>query len=183
MIGTDSENALWLRVKERETNSFRQFFDLFYPSLCEYARQFVKDAMDAEDITLDLFIYLWKNLDRINVSTSIRSYLFTSVKNRCLNHLRSLSEPVPLDGKDIPVLDPALEDIDTEAVSLIISAALETLSERSQSVFRKKRDEGLTNAEIAEEFGISEKAVEAHVTKVLKKLRVAIKKNYLFSLF
>lgn len=73
------ENTLWNNFRGGQPNSFRPLFDYFYPSLCEYAFQIVKDKMDAEDVVLDLFIFIWKNSDRINIEQSIRSYLFTSV--------------------------------------------------------------------------------------------------------
>mgnify|MGYP002517828646 CR=1 FL=1 len=80
MIETNGENILWNNFKEGKPNSFRPLFEYFYPSLCEYAFQIIGDKMDAEDVVLDLFIFIWKNSDRINIGKSIRSYLFISVK-------------------------------------------------------------------------------------------------------
>ena len=177
------EDILWIDFKEGRSNSFRPLFDHFYPSLCEYAFQIIKDNMDAEDVVLDLFIFIWKNSDRINIGKSIRSYLFTSVKNRALNHLRGVKpESLEEAQHDVPVLDPALSDIDIKDISLVITAALETVSERGQKIWSMKRNEGKTNAQIAEELGISEKTVEADVTRVRKLLHLTIKRNFVFTL-
>ena len=139
--------------------------------------------MDAEDVVLDLFIFIWKNADRINIGKSIRSYLFTSVKNRALNHLRGVKpESLEEAQHDVPVLDPALSDIDIKDISLVITAALETVSERGQKIWSMKRNEGKTNAQIAEGLGISEKTVEADVTRVRKLLHLTIKRNFIFTL-
>lgn len=180
---TDRENILWNNFREGQNNSFRPFFDYFYPSLCEYAFQILKDKMDAEDVVLDLFIFIWKNSDRINIGKSIRSYLFTSIKNRALNHMRGM-KPESLDEDfDVPVFDPALEGIDIADISLIVSAALETVSERGRAVWKMKREEGKTNAQIADELAISEKTVESDVTKIRKLLHLTIKRNLILTLF
>ena len=80
------------------------------------------------------------------------------------------------------MLDPALSDIDIKDISLVITAALETVSERGQKIWSMKRNEGKTNAQIAEELGISEKTVEADVTRVRKLLHLTIKRNFIFTL-
>ena len=140
-MDTNGENILWNNFREGQPNSFRPLFECFYPSLCEYAFQIVKDKMDAEDVVLDLFIFIWKNSDRINVEQSIRSYLFASVRNRALNHIRGVKLETLEDSFDMPVLDPALADIDIKDISAVISAALETVSERARSIWKMKRAE------------------------------------------
>jgi RNA polymerase sigma-70 factor (ECF subfamily) len=182
-MNTDRENILWNNFKEGRPNSFRPLFDYFYVPLCEYAVQILKDKMDAEDVVLDTFFFIWKNSDRIDIGKSIRSYLFTSVKNRSLNHLRSVRSETLEDIHDIPVLDPALADIDIKDISAVICAALETVSERARSVWKMKREDGKTNIEIAHQLNVSEKTVEADVTRIRKLLNLTIKRNFILTLF
>ena len=177
------ENILWNNFKEGQPDSFRHLFDYFYPSLCEYAFQILKDKMDAEDVVIDMFIFIWKNSDRIDIGKSIRSYLFTSVKNRSLNYLRGVKPEALEDTFDAPVLDPALADIDIKDISAVISAALETVSDRARSIWKMKRDEGKTNAQIAQQLNVSEKTVEADVTRIRKLLHLTIKRNFILTLF
>ena len=56
----------------------------------------------------------------------------------------------------------------------IIDDTLKHLGERTETIFRLSRFEGLTNREIAAELGISEKTVEYHMSKALKELRVSL---------
>lgn len=182
MMDTKRENILWNNFREGQPDSFRPLFEYFYPSLCEYAFQIVKDKMDAEDVVLDLFIFIWKNSDRINVEQSIRSYLFASVRNRALNHIRGVKLETLEDSFDMPVLDPALADIDIKDISAVISAALETVSERARSIWKMKREGGKTNAQIAQQLNVSEKTVEADVTRIRKLLHLTIKRNFIFTL-
>ena len=182
-MDTSKENKLWENFRGGEINSFRPLFDYFYAPLCEYAYQILKDKVDAEEVVLDLFIFIWKNADRVNIGKSIRSYLFISVRNRALNHMRHLKPEFLEEGFDAPVLDPALTDIDIKDISAVIMAALETLPERGRQVWNMKRNDNKTNAQIAEELGVSEKTVEADVTKIRKLLHIIVKRNFIFSLF
>lgn len=181
-MDTSRENILWNNFREGQPNSFRPLFEYFYPSLCEYAFQILKDKMDAEDVVLNLFIFIWKNSDRINIGKSLRSYLFTSVKNRSLNYLRGVKPEALEDTFDVPVLDPALADIDIKDISAVISAALGTVSDRARSIWKMKREEGKTNAQIAQQLNVSEKTVEADVTRIRKLLHLTIKRNFIFTL-
>ena len=183
MMETNRENILWINFRGGQPDSFRPLFEYFYPSLCEYAFQILKDKMDAEDVVLDLFIFIWKNSNRINIGKSICSYLFTSVKHRSLNYLRGVRPETLDDTFDVPVLDPALADIDIKDISTIISAALETVSDRARSVWKMKKDEGKTNAQIANQLNVSEKTVEADVTRIRKILHLIIKRNFILTLF
>lgn len=182
-MDTHRENILWNNFRGGQPDSFRSLFDYFYPSLCEYAFQILKDKMDAEDVVLDLFIFIWKNSERINIGKSIRSYLFISIKNRSLNYLRGIRSKTLEDTFDVPVMDPALDDIDIKDISAVITAALETVSDRARSIWKMKREDGKTNAQIAQHLNISEKTVEADVTHIRKLLNLTIKKNFIFTMF
>lgn len=182
-MDTNKENILWNNFREGQPNSFRPLFDYFYVPLCEYSFQILKDRMDAEEVVLDMFIFIWKNSSRINIGKSIRSYLFTSIKNRSLNRLRCFKPEALDDDVDIPVLDPHLADIDIKDISAIITAALETVSERARNIWKMKRDGGKTNSQIAQILNVSEKTVEADVTRLRKMIHLIIKRNFIFMLF
>ena len=67
---------------------FEQLFKTHFVHLCNFAYQFVKDTDSAKDITQKIFINLWENRENIDTQKSIQSYLFTSVRNRCMNYIR-----------------------------------------------------------------------------------------------
>ena len=63
---------------------YHSIFVSHYGDLCNYASLFVP-RQDAEDVVCDIFTNLIETKDPSDVS---RNYLFTSVKNRCLNRIR-----------------------------------------------------------------------------------------------
>lgn len=177
--------TLWIcfRTKGRLTD-FRRLFDNCYAPLCRYADLILRDRMDAEEVVLDLFLYLWRNREKVNIDISIEQYLFRSVKNRSLNILRNRKgEAVPLDDRALFCVPPSLYVVEEEDISAIVRSAILSLPPKCREVFSKSRIDGMTNKEIASDMGISVKSVEAHITRALKKIKVRLKKFYLLLLF
>jgi RNA polymerase sigma-70 factor (ECF subfamily) len=175
-------------MKEKSDNiifsesMFEQVFKMHFQHLFNFALQFIPDEDVAKDITQSVFIKLWEHRENVDVQKSVKSYLFTSVRNTCINHIR--------DNKKFNsrILDVELAEmdfselIDTVAYSELenkVNAVLVTLPEKSRQIFELSRFENKKYREIAEELGISEKTVEAHMSKVLKILKEELK-DYLF---
>lgn len=158
-----------------EKPQFEQLFREHFLHLANFARQYVGDEDSAKEITQKVFISLWENRDKIDTQKSIASYLFTSVKNRCLNHLRDhkkyRSSILDLEGHDF---DLSVEPDHGELAELEhkIGIALDSLPEKCRTVFEMSRFHDKKYKEIAEALEISQKTVEAHMSKAIKALRV-----------
>lgn len=152
---------------------FEQLFKKHFGHLVNFAVQYVGDQDTAQDITQKVFIRLWESREKINANQNIPSYLFTSVKNRCLNHIRDhkkyRSQVLDLDAGDFD--QPVEESLDMEALKIKIKKALEELPEKCRLVFEMSRYQHMKYKEIAEELEVSQKTVEAHMSKALKILR------------
>ena len=162
---------------------FEELFKAHFASLCHFAKQYVQDEDTAQDICQKVFIHLWQKRQLIDPKQSIVSYLFTAVKNRCLNHIR--------DHKKYrsKVLDLELAEEEwsfqddhfvEEELKASIAEALASLPEKCRKVFEMSRYQEMTYKEIAEELDISPKTVEAHMNKAIKSLRIHLK-DYLLA--
>lgn len=142
-----------------------------------------RQTEDAENIVHDVFLTLWERKEEIEISFTLTTYLFTLVKNRCLNFLRHklIEEEYNSQMKEeLGFKLYALEAFDysyqsEEELQEIIRRALDTLPERCREIFIKSRIEGLKYKEISDELGISVNTVENQMVTALKKLRVALK--------
>ena len=67
--------------------AYEEIFVRYYPTLCAYARMYVKREETAENIVQDLMLWLWENRTVLCISTSLPKYLFGAVRNNCLTYL------------------------------------------------------------------------------------------------
>lgn len=134
--------------------------------------QYMKDPDEAEELVQDLFFRIWQDRERLRITTSIKSYLYTAVRNRCLNALKvkKRNGPLDLDQQDGSHEDQRSEDELTER-SARVHAAIAALPEERRKVFTMSKHEGLKYQEIADRLGISVKTVENQMGKALKTLR------------
>ena len=65
-----------------------QLFKEYYPILTAYANKFLNDLDDSREVAQDVFVKLYDKKERIKIHTSIKSHLYQSVKNACLNVIK-----------------------------------------------------------------------------------------------
>ena len=156
------------RMDHRE---FEELFRNYFTPLMAFSRRILGDEEDAREVVHQVFINLWEKRRELDLSTSLKSYLFTSVNNRSLNVIRDRrkfsSEEVPERAGEWDV-STQMEAMELEEK---IRAAIDTLPERCREIFELNRFEGLKYSEIATQLDISVKTVENQMTKALKLLR------------
>lgn len=156
--------------------AFERLFREHYKPLCAFARQYVKDGERAEDLVQDLFFRLWQDREKVSVTTSVKAYLFASVRNRCLNVLATGARMRPLDEEaDDHGTEEGLSEEERMHRLARVHAAIEALPEERGRIFKLSRYEGLKYNEIAVRLGISPKTVENQMGKALKTLREDLK--------
>ena len=68
--------------------NFERFYITWYSRAIYFAREYVLSESDAENIVQDVFLHLYEHCDRLDAYTNLTAYLFTSIKNKCLDYLR-----------------------------------------------------------------------------------------------
>lgn len=163
----------------KESTSFEQVFRTYYSGLKAYAQKILQDPIQAEEVVQEVFFKLWEKRKEVAIDTSLKSYLFRAVHNHCLNifkhekvrenyrsHVESHKEEFELDESDTMIATDVKEKI-LEGIAL--------LPEQCARVFRMNRLEGYKYREIAEELGISQKTVEAQMSKAMRRMREHLK--------
>jgi len=152
---------------------FENLFKTHFQHLCNFAQNYVSDFETSKEIVQDVFIKLWENKTQIDLKKSIKSYLFTSVKNRCLNYIRD-NKKFRSNVLDVDIADYDISFEETEENTEIekkVKETLEKLPEKCRQIFELSRFENLKYKEIAAKLNLSQKTVEAQMSKALKIFR------------
>jgi RNA polymerase sigma-70 factor (ECF subfamily) len=159
-----------------DQQNFEKIFKAYFPALMAFSRKILGSEDDAREVVQQVFINLWERRHEIDLSTSLKSYLFTAVNNRSLNVIRDRKkfspEEVP-EGAEAWDVSAELESLELEER---IRGAIAALPERCRVIFELNRFEGLSYSEIANELDISIKTVENQMSKALKILREQLSK-------
>ena len=83
----DFEADLLKSLSKGDEEAFKYVFDKYYESLCLYAENFTKESQSSEEIVQDIFVNIWLNSKTSPILTSVKSYLYRSVHNKCLTYL------------------------------------------------------------------------------------------------
>ena len=154
-------------------------FHYYYSGLCAFAEKYVGHAKVVEDIVQDLFVALWIKSEQINITSSVRSYLFSSVKNRCFDYLKhqkvKSQSIIKLKSSGNINHDTPENWLAESELQKILDSSLEKLPPRCREIFRLSRFKGLKNQEIANQLGLSKRTVELQISNALKALRKDLK--------
>jgi RNA polymerase sigma-70 factor (ECF subfamily) len=189
-MNSSTGKKLFGKVKMGNEQAFEALFHAYYKSLCYYAKQILNDEKAAEEITQDIFVKLWEKRLLLNINTSIKNYLFRSVKNACLNLIQHNKIKSKYSGSihnsSKQNTEPSNYFIEIELAEKI-EAAIKSLPDKRREIFRLSQEEGLKYKEIAERLKISIKTVETQIGLALKTLRNKLKdynpNSILFYLF
>jgi RNA polymerase sigma-70 factor (ECF subfamily) len=159
-------------------NEFESLFKLYFKPLCGFSKGFVYDADAAHEIVQNVFVNLWQKRDALDLNQSIKSYLYTSVRNRSLNYLRDhkkFRSSILDDELSHYEASPSAFSIEQDDLQALIDQSIASLPEKCREVFELSRFEGLKYQEIADKLQISIKTVENQMGKALKVLREDLK--------
>lgn len=177
MILQNSETDLWLKVCGGDVDAFGLLFKKHYKSLCISALLLVKDEKIAEDVVQDVFLKIWSKKDELKQISNISSYLYISVKNACLDHLRKIKHTD--DINEIEISDEALDpfhSVRIKELSKHLQEATDSLPTQCKVIFEMVYIDGKKYQEVADELGVSINTIKTQLKRALEKMRAIMKK-------
>jgi RNA polymerase sigma-70 factor (family 1) len=159
-----------LKSKEAFENTFKQY----YAQLVVYACKYVLNIDVAREIVQDFFVRLYEKRSTLVIGVSLKSYLYRSVFNCCINFINQKN----MQDKHLKNIDMEREnednlesEINTVELQYRIFEVIDKLPAKCQQIFRMNRLDGLKNEEIALQLNLSKRTVETQISKALKILR------------
>lgn len=181
-----SDTDLLNLLSKNDKIAFTELYERFHNILFSYANKKIADKEEARDIVQDILLNLWNKRSNILIKGSLKSYLFTSVRNKILDLITHKQvEEKYLDNlqKFIYSSKPSDYLIREKEIQSIIEKEIMELPPRMQEIFNLSRKEWLSNAEIADKLSLSTFTVETQVKRALRILRKRLNHNSFLLLF
>jgi len=160
-----NERQLVLQAQSGNSEAFGQLYDAYMERIYRFVYFRVEDQQTAEDITSQVFLKAWNNLDRFSFNrTPYLAWLYTIAHNAVIDHYRTRKVTAALDDVQLSQQDHAEaveNEIDLSSEMKTIKAALQELTDDQQKVLTLKFIEGMSNNEIARHLGKREGAIRA----------------------
>lgn len=160
-------------VKKLNKDSYKAVFELYFYSLCSFAYRFIPDTFIVEDLVQETFISLWNKKNDFEHLNALKSFLYTSVRNKCLNHIK---HQIILKKREEGLLHELESDqnfsgniIEEETFNQLYQE-IKRLPKASQEVMLLALN-GLKNQEIADELEISINTVKTQKKIAYSKLK------------
>lgn len=173
-----TDNQLLSLLKEGDDKAFNEIYDRYWKLLFSLAFNLMQSLPDTEDIVQEVFTYLWKKRETIEINHSLKSYLAAATKIQVYQFLLRSKKQQAREGI-MPASSPLTPENELDFKNLLESLQknINELPQTTRLIFHLK-EEGLTNKEVADVIGISVKTVESHTTITKRRLRTGL--DYLF---
>lgn len=158
---------------------FLEIYRAFYGKVFTFVLSLVRSKANAQDITQNIFMKLWKNRKNLEHIKSMDDYLFILSKNACMDYFRKASrkKEISTDVFDEFLLSRIVSSPEKriDALSDIeeLRHIIDSLPSKRRDIFIMSRFDGLSNDEIASILGISKKTVENQISLATKKIKIS----------
>lgn len=184
LYGTD-DRLLFEKIRSGDTKAFEYTFRTYAPRLEAFARKYTTDTDEAEDIVQNAFLKLWERRELLE-NISLTSFLFMLIKNSCLNYLKhnqvagTIEQRIPDINKieqlyAIDFVSDPSSQLQQKELTESIDQIMNELPPKCKEAFVLSRLNGLKNREIASKMDITEKVVEKHITRALKRFKEGLR--------
>ena len=164
-------------------NLFSRFFQENQEKFLAFAYSYLRDKAEAEDVVMESMIALWENRDRWEENSNLHALHVLEHKQVRLRAEETISShnlrELDLRISTLKACEP--DQIFNTEIQHIVNKTLQEMPEQSRKIFMLSRYQNLANKQIADSLDISLKTVEAHITKVLRILRLRLK-DYLVTI-
>ena len=173
-----------IQLSNDSKSVFKNIFNDYYQPLYHLSFHYLENEDEAKGVVQDAFMRLWEIRHELNPDSNLRNFLFTLVKNNCLNILKRrqilLKHHERIKWMEMHYQYESLTRLGDNYLEFNelqekIGLAIKNPPEHCRIVFEMSRFDELKNREIAEKLGVSQKTVESHLTKALKLLRKELK--------
>lgn len=176
------EKDIFLRERLRfgDENAYSEIYQLYAASLIRFASSKLYSLEEARDLIHDVFVYLWTERRKIQIHSSLQSYLFAITRHRIIDHIRRnvtrKEYASMLHGLTSGLENNLEKNIEAKDLAKVIEKIVNNLPPRTKEIYQLSRNEYKRISEIAEMLHLSDQTVKNQLTTALKFLRTSLSK-------
>jgi len=182
-VNLDTELFLRKTFEQDINAGISLLFRQYYAMLCSHAVRYVSSKAIAEDIVSDIFYEFQVNKRYLTTTSTFRAYLFTMVRNRAFDYVRTERQhTTSLDKADsIPAHITHNPDSITQYEELYhdVQNAINAMPLKRRQIYVMHRFEGKKSQEIADELNLSLRTIEAHMYQAMRQIQSILKAKWL----
>lgn len=173
-----SDEVLLVRLKQADQKAFIIIYERYHKVLYAVSYKYLKEENRVKDIVQDIFTKLWEERESIQVTTNLKSYLYSMTRNHILNIIKRDNKQIlsnyENEKETIADNDNLLKTIADNQLQEVLYEAIDKLPKQKRLICLLKVKEGLSNKEVAERLNITENTVKKHYSQSLVKLRLLL---------
>lgn len=177
MLESVTQTFIDLIAEKKEGDAYQLLHKQYHATLLRFAAAYLKAKEPSEEIVNDVLYKVWLKKENVAEIGNLRAYLFTAVRNACLNQIGKQKEEQGFLSA-IPFRDMTTEDPESIIISLelhdCIRNAINSLPPRCRQIYEMVRIEGLRNKDVAAQLNISINTIDVQLAIALKRLVQAV---------
>jgi RNA polymerase sigma-70 factor (family 1) len=163
-------------ILDKDQTEFSKLYDLWYRKLFLFAKSLVDKDDEARDIVSDSLIKLWSQKKSFSNLTHLQVYLYTVIKNACIDYLRKDKLKAKIENrlvKEEQISENIIEKKYQEAELVqILYDRINKLPERMQQVFKLTYLDGFSRTEVAQMLNLSKNTIRNTNAASMKLVRL-----------
>ncbi|OQP64041.1 hypothetical protein A3860_21740 [Niastella vici] len=186
LYSTYNNDQLLPLLKTGDHDAFTEIYNRYWDKMLFIAGVKCGSIAIAEEIVQDIFLDIWRRHAELEITGELEAYLAVSVKYRVINaqaRLKRLLEYQQFEAGRQTAQDRSTEEwLSFQELQERLSQLVNRLPEKCRITYQLSREEGLPQKEVARRLNVTEKAVEANLSRALKILKTSLK-NFLSVFF
>lgn len=182
-----ADSDLVSRAAAGDAAAFQTLVERHRSMVYRVAYQFAGNHHDAEDIAQDVFIKVYRSLDRFRQDAQLTSWLYRIVMNACIDHRRrhAIAGPSSSEEAEQALRNTAADmpgpDVHAYAgeIGQLLQAEIDRLPDGQRLVFIMRHYHDLKLGEIAEALGLAEGTVKRQLHAAVHRLRRTLSRGRL----
>lgn len=177
-LDINNNKSIITALKAGEEKVFDAVYRHYFRRLCAFCSQYVDEQEEIEEIVQETMMWLWENRSSLMADLTLKTLLFTIVKNKALNRISHFEIKRKVHQEIVDKYESEFDNPDFyfgNELFRLYEEALEKLPKEYREAYEMNRNHHLTHKEIAEKLNVSPQTVNYRIGQALKLLRIALK--------